>query len=97
MQTGRLTTKRSLRSREACNSNLAERAGFPACESADCTCCCWEGHSALCYTARGGKRKSYGQQSGVKPLDTIRPFFDKQDKRKAPVSSSHLVQSQLTP
>ncbi len=27
---------------------LAEREGFAACEFADCTLCCWEGHSELC-------------------------------------------------
>jgi len=37
---------------------MAEREGFPACEYADYTLCCWEGHSTLCYTARGGKGKS---------------------------------------
>ena len=49
--------------------NLAEREGFPACEYEDSTLCCWEGHSTLCYTARGWKGKSCVQHSAVKPLD----------------------------
>jgi len=53
---------------------MAEREGFPACKYADCTLRCWEGQSTLCYTARGWKGKSYGQQSAVEPLDLR--FFD---------------------
>jgi len=48
--------------------NLAEREGFPAFENADCTLCCWEGHSTLCYTAHGSKGKSEVRHSAVKPL-----------------------------
>jgi hypothetical protein len=48
---------------------LAEREGFPACENEDCTLCCWEGHSALCYTAHGWKDKSNIRHPAVKPLD----------------------------
>jgi len=48
---------------------MAEREGFPACEKADCTPCCWEGHSRLCTIARGWQGKSDIRHSVVKPLD----------------------------
>ncbi len=51
------------------SKGLAEREGFPACEYADCTLCCWGGQSTLCRTARDWKRKSYVRHPAVKPLD----------------------------
>ena len=48
--------------------NLAEREGFPACEYADRTLCCWEAHSTLCYTAPGWKGKSDVRRQGMEPL-----------------------------
>jgi hypothetical protein len=35
----------------------------------DCTLCCWEGHSTLCYAARGCKGQTHVRHPSVKPLD----------------------------
>ena len=48
---------------------MAEREGFPACEYAACTPCCWEGHSALCYAAYDWQGKSDIRHSAVNRLD----------------------------
>ena len=75
---------------------LAEREGFPACENADCTLCCWEGHSTLSYTAHGWNGKSYGQPSAVEPLSTYDSVLlgqTGQTKRKRPVCSLRNTQS----
>jgi hypothetical protein len=66
---------------------MAEREGFSDCEYTDCTLCCREVHSALCYTGRGWKGKNYVRHSAMEPLALRIAFLGQigQTKRKPPV------------
>ena len=70
---------------------LAEREGFAAREYADCTLCCWEGRSTLCYTARGWQRKSYIRHSAEAARSTIWLCSDKPDKQNESSSLSAIL------